>query len=144
MSVYCQSVAKLCKIACTTTTIRLWFASNRWDTHGTISMCIQPSALKSFSQSAALLQLCIRVSLPSLPLYSLPTPPPRREATPLKRARWSGERCKLPQRGPSGAEARRILLHCMLAKRIWLQNFCFLSQHSNVQWLVRSKVPPPL
>jgi len=55
-------------------------------------------------------------------------PPPRREAAHLKPARGSGERCKLPQRGPG---CSRILLHCMFAKRIWLQHFWFFGQHCN-------------
>jgi len=36
----------------------------------------------------------------------------------------SGKRCKLPQRGSGQSSNRsRILLHCMLARRIWLQHF---------------------
>jgi len=42
---------------------------------------------------------------PPLPSSSLPYPPPRHETAPLKPARGSGVRCKLPQRGLSEAPA---------------------------------------
>ena len=102
------------------------------------------------SQSVAMFQL--RISQPPspplpLPLYpssllipfpsslpSLSSPPPRREAATLKPARGLEERCKLPQRGPERSPGRsRILLHCVLAKRIWLQHFWFFGQHC-IDW----------
>jgi len=108
---------------------------------------------QGLSQSVALFQLRIRVNLPSppfplppcpfppFPFLSLPSPsllfrsPPRREAAPLKPAEGSGEHCKLSQWGPSQRPGgrTRILLHCMLAKRIWLQHFWFFGQHCN-EW----------
>jgi len=50
--------------------------------------------------------------LPS-PFSALPS------SRPLKTVRGLGEHCNLPQQSPS---LSRILLHCMLAKRIWLQH----------------------
>jgi len=45
-----------------------------------------------------------------------------------------GERCKLPQRGPRRNPGRgRILLHYVLAKRIWMQHFWFFVQNCN-EW----------
>ena len=107
---------------------------------------------------AALFQLRIRVNLLSLPLPAplLPFPSPlltspsfpflflsHREAAPLKPARRSGERCKLPRRGPGRSPGRSpILLHCMLAKRIWLQHFCLFGQHCNESQFLGSKMAP--
>jgi len=46
----------------------------------------------------------------------------------------SGECCKLPQLGAGRSPDRsRILVYCMLAKRIWLQHFWFFGQHCN-EW----------
>ena len=72
-------------------------------------------------------------SLGAPPPFPFPSPPfrfsPHHEAAPLIPARRSGERCKVPQRGPGRSPScSRILLHCMLAKCIWLQHFWFLKQ----------------
>ena len=95
------------------------------------------------SQSAVAFQLRISVNLPapsppslSLPLFSLSLPSvplPRSEAAPLNQLGGLGERCKLPQRGPGRSRGRsRILLHCVLAKRIWASNLC-LRHNLNVE-----------
>jgi len=69
--------------------------------------------------------------LPPLnPLY-LPSPP---QSGPLKPARESGECCNPHQAGSGRNPARsRILLHCMLTKRICLQHFWFFGRHCN-EW----------
>jgi len=58
--------------------------------------------------------------LPSLLLSSLPLPLPA--ASPLK-----------PARGSAVSSPSRILLHYMLAKRIWLQHLLFFGQRCN-EW----------
>ena len=83
--------------------------------------------------------LPLLLSLSSFPFPSAPFPfphfpPPRRKVALLKPTRGSGERCKHPRRVRGRATAAdRILLHCMLAKRIWLQHFWFFGQHCN-EW----------
>jgi len=64
-----------------------------------------------------------------LPFLSLPSPP---RSGPLKISYGVWKGCNLPQRGPGQIPGRsRILLHRVLAKRIWLQHFWFFGQCCN-------------
>ena len=68
------------------------------------------------SQSAALFQLPFRLPCPSVPILSSLLP-----SSILKPARGLGSVVTVSL--PSGDRGRsRVLLHCVLAKRIWLQS----------------------
>jgi len=55
----------------------------------------------------------------------------------------SGRRCKLSHRGPGrrgrSPDRSRILLYCMLSKRIWLQHVWFFGQHCNSHGKMKEK-----
>jgi len=82
-------------------------------------------------------------SPPSLPLFSLslplpPSPPLPPQSGPFKTSYRIRESAVSFSSGRS-----RILLHCMLAKRIWLQHFWFFGQHCNGWQFLGSKMAPP-
>jgi len=111
--------------------------------------CSNFSPLHFFSLIAPL-PLCLPLSflpicLPFLSPFLRPFPflsfssHPCHKATLLNQPGDLGERCKLPQWGPGRSPGRsRILLYCMLRKRIWLQRFWFFGQHCN-EWQSKSQ-----
>jgi len=66
--------------------------------------------------------------LPFRALLSLPLPSLPLEVAPLNSARWSGERCKIPQRG-LGRSPSRNWIWCILTLKydIWWQQFYWFS-----------------
>jgi len=75
---------------------------------------------------------CPSSPFPSRPLHCPFLHPHKPQMSPLKSARDSGERYKLPQRVRGGAPSTLVfsLLYCMLTIHIWLQHWYLCLRHN--------------